>query len=261
MAEHSNEILWRTFSVIEALGTQPNGLGISKLAEKTGLHKSTVYRLAGTLCEMGYAKKDPVTENYSLSMKFVQLAGLLLSRTELKVVAYPHLKKLAAATFQTVHLCVLREQQAVYLDKVQAYNNSLHMFSAIGTGVPLYSTAVGKCLLAWQPPKTLSGILDALSFAPVTAHTLRTREALLQQLAEVRQQGFASDDEENEAGIRCAAAPVRDYSGAVIAAVSVSGDFPAVACEAFREAAAAVCRTAAAISKDLGCSISPDPAD
>ena len=252
MAEQKIQVISRAFAVIECLSEFPVGLGVTEIATRIQLNKSTVFRILNTLVDLGYIEKNAQNERYKLSLKFLQLSRMMINQTELKVLAYPHLKRLASKTLQSVHLCVRKGDAAQYLDKVEAFNHSIKMFSAIGVTVPLYCSGVGKCLLAWMTPEEQNAVLNELELIPRCKNTIQKREVLEDELRRTVENGYAVDDEENEDGVRCAAAPIRDYTGKVIAAISVSGDYTSTDSAEFSQAVSDVMHTAQQISKELG---------
>ena len=252
MADQKIQVISRAFAVIECLSEFPLGLGVTEIATRIQLNKSTVFRILNTLVELGYIEKNAQTDRYKLSLKFLQISSMMINQTELKVVAYPYLKRLASKTLQTVHLCVRKGDSAQYLDKVEAFNHSIQLYSAIGSSVPLYCSGVGKCLLAWMDIEERNTIIDELELAPRCKNTILLRKEFENELERTIERGYAVDDEENEYGVRCAAAPIRDYTGKVIAAISVSGDYESVETAPFIQAVNDVIHTALQISKELG---------
>lgn len=216
------QLLSRLFDVIECLSRHKRGRGVTQIAKDTELNKSTVYRILSALVERGYAVKDEETQKYRLSMKFVQLSSMMLGEVELRTESYPFLKELATQTQQSVHLAVLQKSHALYIEKVNAYNN-IRLYSQIGQYMPLHSTGVGKALTAWLAQDKLAETLDGVVFEKILPNTIDSRAAFLRALEDTRARGYAMDDIENEQGVRCVAAPIRDYTGQVMAAVSVSG--------------------------------------
>ncbi|MDP4108598.1 MAG: IclR family transcriptional regulator [Bacillota bacterium] len=244
-------MLNRAFSIIECLSEQNEGMGITEVSKQVGLHKSTVFRILNALRELGYVKKNEENEKYGLSMKFLQLSSMMLNDMDIKVKLYPYLKRLALFTHQTAHLCIMKNKNAVYLDKVEAYSGT-RMFSSIGSSVPLHSTAIGKVLVAWLPREIMEPILVNMRFEPRCVNTILTRGEYIKELEITRNRGYGTDDLENEEGIRCAAAPIRDHLGNVIAAISVSGSYESTDCPEFCAAVKAVCQTAEQITKEFG---------
>lgn len=135
------------------------------------------------------------------------------------------MRDLAEGTRETVHLVFLDRNEIVYLDKLEAANNhsSLRMASRVGLRIPAHSSAVGKVLLSHLPEETLNDLLREKGLPKRTENTITDPGQLKSHLKMVRRKGYAIDDEENEKGIRCVAAPIQDEAGKVVAAISVSG--------------------------------------
>jgi IclR family KDG regulon transcriptional repressor len=212
----------KTIGLLEALA-QHEELGVTELAERAGMHKSTAYRFLSTLKELGYVRQNTANERYGLTLKLFELGSSVLARMELWEQAHPVMEQLAEQTRETVHLAVLDEGRPVYLGKFESTQAlRVSMSSRIGQSAPVYCTGVGKLLLAHAPPEQAEQILDREELRRFTAHTITDRLLLARELDNIRRQGFALDDEEHEVGVRCVAAPVRNRQGATVAALSIS---------------------------------------
>jgi IclR family KDG regulon transcriptional repressor len=241
----------RAFQILEVLATEKDGLGVTDIAHRVDLHKSTVHRLLMSMACRGYIEKNRETDAYRLGLKFVELCSLYLSNVELKTEAQPYLRKLVALSTQPVHLAILAEEEAVYIDKMESFN-TIRMYSAIGKRVPLYCTAVGKVLLMEKEDWEIRELFKNRELVPCTANTIIQLEELMDELAEVRRRGWAEDNQEHEEGIRCIAAPVYDYRNKIIAAVSTSGLKTIITPERNEEIAGYVMEAALNISKRMG---------
>jgi IclR family KDG regulon transcriptional repressor len=212
----------KTICLLEALA-QEKELGVTDLAERAGMHKSTVYRFLSSLKELGYVRQNAANERYSLTLKLFELGSSVLGRMELWEQAHPILEQLAEQTHETIHLAVLDDGSLVYLGKIESTQAlRVSMSSRIGQSAPTYCTGVGKLLLAYAPPEQVERILKREGLRRFTDHTITDRSLLAKELESIRQNGFAIDDEEHEVGVRCVAAPVRNRHGATIAALSIS---------------------------------------
>lgn len=220
------QTLDRALRIIELLALHSEGLGVTAIGGLVGLHKSTVHRLLVHLVSQGYAEKDESRSVYTLGLRIVELASLRLNQVELKTEAGPYLRQLAASLNQPVQLAILADFDAVSIEKIDPQAH-LRMYSQIGKRVPVYCSALGKCLVSdWNLPE-LETLAAKVPFRAFTPRTKTTVEAFLSEVQLVRERGWAVDDEEHELGIRCIGAPVRDFTGKVVAAVSASGS-PAV---------------------------------
>lgn len=211
----------RALTILEILKDSGEGIGVTELGGRVGLHKSTVYRLLATLARRGYVEQDPVTERYSLGLKLVELGSAVLERLELRDLARPYLKELMEASQEVVHLVVLQDGEVVYIDKVEC-PGPVKMYSQLGRRVPAHATAVGKVLLAFLPPESREAII-ARGLPALTPNTITDPERLRAELERIRERGYAFDCEENELGIRCVAGPIFSHAGQVVAAFSISG--------------------------------------
>jgi IclR family KDG regulon transcriptional repressor len=222
MAEQSVQSLDRTLDIIELLATKPDGLGVTDIGQALSLHKSTVHRLISALARRGYIEKDIRTGMYRIGLKFVEISSLLLNHIELKTEALPYMRRLAGQLGQTVHLAIRDGTEIVYIEKVDSLQ-SLRMYSHIGKRIPAYCSALGKVLLSGIDRDVLLKTVSGIEMTARTPNTITNRDELIRQVDMVRSVGWASDNEENEEGIRCIAAPIYDFTGKIIAAMSVSG--------------------------------------
>jgi IclR family KDG regulon transcriptional repressor len=215
----------RASSILDILGQSPQGIGIRELSTKIKLPKGTTHRLLSSLSYLGYARQDTKARNYFLGFKLVELGNLLLSQLDLRKEAEPFLRDLAERTRETVHLVFLDRNEIVYIDKVETDQNSsgLRMASRVGLRNPAHSCAVGKVLLSYLSEEELNNIIKEKGLGKRTENTITNPAQLKEHLKNVRAQGYAIDDEENEKGIRCVAAPIYNEGGKVVAAISISG--------------------------------------
>lgn len=211
----------RALSVLESLTGEREGVSLARIAQRVDLHKSTTHRLLSTLCARGYIEKLPGGE-YRLGRRVVELASMYLNQLELKTEAQPHLRRLLQQTTQPVHLAVLEGLEAIYIDKMETLH-SIRMYSQIGLRAPAYCTGVGKALLIGYSDEELTARLEGIPLEYKTPNTITDPALLVKEIRRSRRRGWACDNEENELGIRCIAAPIYDYRGDLVAAVSTSG--------------------------------------
>ena len=239
-----------SLKLVDALAAIDQGRGVTELSGELRLAKSTVYRLLQTLVGHSYVVQDPTTGRYHLGLKFLELGALVSNRLSIRMIAQPHLQRLMEATNETVHLGLLEGHEVVYADKIEC-SQTIRMYSRVGRRSPLHCTALGKALLAYQPATALREHLPA-GLRRHTARTITTRQALRVELQQVREKGYASDNEEFEEGLRCLAAPVRDHAGAVVASVGIAGPAARLDPERMPELVKLVQEAAEAISAALG---------
>lgn len=251
MSDNKVQTIDRTLDIIELLATSREGLGVTEIGQKIDLHKSTVYRLLTALLDRGYIEKDPKTSTYKIGLKFIEISGLFLKKLELKTEALPFMRQLAEKVGQPVHLAILEGTDVIYIEKVELVN-SIRMYSQIGRRVPVYCSAIGKILLTGLTPEHFTEVLESIKFEKLTSNTVVSKEDLIHELDGVKAKGWAVDNEEHENNIRCIAAPIFDYTGKIIAAVSVSGDSRIINQESDLEIAGYVIDVAGNISKRMG---------
>lgn len=249
----SVQVLERALKILEALAREREGLGLNELARRVGLHKSTTYRLLHTLKEYGYVDQDNTYghKKYTLGFKILELSGSLLEGLDVRKVARPYLEQLAAQTQEVAHLVIPDGDEAVYVDKVEG-NRTIRMYSQIGRRVPLHSTAVGKAILACLPWPEVESLLSNKGLPRFTSRTIVDWSTLAEHLEQVRKQGYAVDDGENEEGIRCVGAAILDHRGRVIAALSLSGSEVHMTWERIPELGSLVREAAKEISRRMG---------
>jgi DNA-binding IclR family transcriptional regulator len=211
----------RAVGILEALADSGQDLGVTELGRRLGVHKATASRLAMTLADHGLVERDPATEKYRLGFGLVRLAALVTGGLGLVQQARPILESLAVSTGETVNLSVLDGDRVVSIDQITAPHLVVNV-NWVGRRTPMHCTSDGKVLLAHLSEKErgrlLRGRLEAL-----TPNTIIDRDLLRAQLLETDVKGYAYTMEELEIGLNAVAAPVRDRSGAVVGAVSVSG--------------------------------------
>jgi IclR family transcriptional regulator, KDG regulon repressor len=165
--------------------------------------------------------------------------------------ALPALEELASTTGETAHVCVLHESEIVHIAKVES-SFALRIATPVGGRHPAYCTSVGKAILAFLPSEALAAYLSRTELKPLTAKTITSPSLLKAQLRRVIELGYALDDEEVHEGVRGVAAPVRDYSGEVVAAITITGPVSRITKSKLPELAGHVIKAAGNISARLG---------
>jgi IclR family acetate operon transcriptional repressor len=240
----------RAFELLDVIAAAgPEGISLDALAGAVPTAKSTTHRYVATLVELGAVRRDPLGRLH-LGLKLIELAGALLGADDLGSVAEPILKELVGTTGETVHLGVPSEGDVVYIAKVES-PQSVRLVSHIGARVPMYSSAMGKAVLALLDEDGLRPLLDR-SFERRTKHTITDEAALRQELERVRERGFAIDNEENEVGVRCIGAAILDARGTPIGAISVSAPAARMTHARAQRTAPDVLRAVQEIARRLG---------
>lgn len=244
--------LERAFTLLDTLSEYPEGIQITRLSEKVGLSKSTVHRLLATLINMNYVRKDPESEKYKLGYRIIYLSRNIINSIDVIPVAKPFLEALSEDVNETIHLCIEDMGEVMYVDKIES-NQTIRMFSRVGSRAPMYCTGVGKVLLSGMAPEDYRNVIEKTEFISKTPHTITSKEQLNDVIELIRERGYGLDDIENEEGIRCIAAPIIDSRGKVIASFSISGPTTRMTMERVNnELVAKVREVSMQISRQLG---------
>lgn len=211
----------KIFNIIETL-SETGPIGLIDLSNILGLHKSTTFRLLNSLIYMGYVLQEKETSKYMLSFKILEIAGRMMDKMDMVSIVHPYIVQLAEQCNETVHLVQRIGNALVYIDKVESEVNSVRMVSKIGTSIPMYCSGVGKAILAALPKKEVEEIWNASEITKKTANTIVKLQDLDQILEEVKEKGYALDNEENEEGVKCIAVCITDYKGKPMNAISIS---------------------------------------
>ena len=241
--------------LIRAFSEDQYEIGISDLAKRLGLAKSTVHRLASTLLDQGMLEQNAGDGKYRLGLALFELGTLVRRKMDFTMEARPFLRTLMEKTGETVHLAILDHDSVLYIITHES-KQALRMGSKVGTRVPVHSTAVGKALLAFQPEEEIARII-ARGLPAGTPNTLVDGRSLLRELELVRTRSYAMDDEESEVGLRSIAAPIRNDSGSVIAAISIAGPVHRMTKKMLLGWVRELVAAADAVSQRLGWSRSP----
>jgi DNA-binding IclR family transcriptional regulator len=211
----------RAVTVLEILARQGSA-GVTELAAEIGVHKSTAFRLLSALERRGLVEQAEDRGKYELGFGLVQLASSVPHRLDVVRQARPVCERLAADVGETVNIAVIRACYAVNLDQVRG-PSTVSVQNWVGQPTPLHATSSGKVLIAHLAAAQRRALIDQAGLEAFTDQTVRSRRALETQLAAARADGYAITVEELEAGLNAIAAPVLDFGGAVVAAVSLSG--------------------------------------
>ena len=243
----------RIFGVLEAMA-ETGPIGIMDLSTRLELHKSTVHRLLLSLTCMGYVKQEN-SGKYSLTFKIVELSEKVLSRSDIVFIVHPIIAELANDCGEIVHFVQRRGTEVFYLDKVEPYNqhdSAIRMASQVGLTRPMYCSAVGKAIMAEMKDEEVEYIWNNSIIEKKTEHTITTQLELMKELNEIRKNGYALDNEENELGVRCIAVCIRNLQGLPNNAFSISAPAVRMTDDRVKELAVDILRTKEAIQKVLG---------
>ncbi len=236
--------------LLKAFSEEEVELGISLLAKRLGIAKSTVHRLAVTLVSEGMLEQNRDTGKYRLGLALFRLGALVRRRMDVSNEAKAYLFDLREKTGETVHLAVLDGTEIMYVYNLES-RQAVRMRSDIGVRKPVYCTAEGQAILAYQPQNLIERVVKG-GLRARTPQTITEPARLAKALELVRQRGCAIEDEESEIGMRCIAAPIMNDAGEVVAASGVGGPVSRLSKKAVQSFLPHVIEAAAAISTRLG---------
>jgi IclR family transcriptional regulator, KDG regulon repressor len=210
------------FDLLEAFSEETPELGVTELSKRLKLHKNNVFRLLATLEAREYVAQNPITGNYGLGLRTLEMRTNYLRQAELLPQARPVMLNVAHQCNETCYVAVLKDFQCVYLDVVETAS-VVRIVSRVGSRLPAHCTAAGKVQLAYLDAPQLERYLATRELKRFTANTITDPEALRRHLADIAVLGYAVDDEELEAEVRGVAAPIRNYEARVVGALIASG--------------------------------------
>lgn len=244
--------LFHKMAVVLDCFTRTRGqLSVANLVEATGLPRATIHRMVASLRDVGLLDQDGRRQTYRLGLKMFYFGSTVVANLDLNRHAHPHVLALHQLTGEIVHLHMFDGSQMVCIEREEMGGPRLTTLTTI-EATPTHCTAVGKAFLAFQEHELILRIIAEEGLEARTEHTLSTEKALMADLEATRRRGFAIDDQENEIGIRCVGAPIRDSRGHVFAAVSVSAPSLRMPLSRIQGLAPAVVQTAGEISVALG---------
>jgi IclR family KDG regulon transcriptional repressor len=244
-------VIDRAAQILDSFGFEHQELSVSEIGAKTHLHRSTAHRILMALEYNDLIQQNPENGKYRLGIKLFRLGHQAVSHLNLREICRSFLNRVMEETKETVHLAVLDEDQVLYLDKVEG-PHALRMPSRVGRRIPTYCTSLGKAMLSCFDDQEVKNILHVQVLRPYTANTVKTLNQLLTDLRMIRRRGYAVDNEEIEIGLRCVGAPIKDYSGIMVGAISVAAPSARLSSQKISTVGRLVVATAEEISEKLG---------
>ncbi len=241
--------LLKGLSVLEHVAKSAEPRGVTELADELPLTKSNVHRILKTLEAGGYLSQDPVTRRYKITLKLWELGLGAVAKLDIRIQAASSLKALSEITHETVHLSVLDGNEVIYIDKIDS-SEPVQAYSYVGGRAPAHCVATGKALFAWKSEAELDRISKTL--VPHSEHTITDPAAFLEEMASIRDKGFALNKGEWRESVWGAAAVVRDARGDVVGAVGISGPAFRLKQKGLEAYTDPVMQIAASISSKLG---------
>ena len=216
------QVLDRALGILDLLSSEGPELAPNELSGQLVLHKSTLHRLLQVLEQHRLVDKNPNTGKYRLGLKLFEFGSRAVAQIDLRERVRPYLERLVYETGETAHMCILDRSEMLSLANVES-PRTIRTPSTIGHRIPVHCTAAGKAVLAFLPERELNALLKKRSLKSYTRNTITTSVRLRAELQLIRKRGYAVDNEEIEDGLKCIAAPIKDYSGKVIASISIAG--------------------------------------
>src|SRR5215210_7534504 len=221
--EHKSpiQVIDRMMRLLEVLAQHPEPMGLKQIAQVTGLHPSTAHRILSSM------SADRIVDRiepgaYRPGMRLLELGNLVKSRISVRELALPVMRELHAQTGETVNLSVRHDDEIVYVERTSSGRSAMRVVHVVGTRAPLHVTAAGKLFLLEEGFARLRDYAKRTGLSPQTKNTLSGIPLLERDLERVQRQGWATDNEEAEIGVRCVAAGIRDDAGNLVAALSLS---------------------------------------
>ena len=219
-ANYTIQSVSHALDILESFTKNEDELGVTELAKRLGLHKNNVFRLLATLEHRGYIEQNKSSENYRLGPKTLQIGSIFIEQRECRRQARPLLDSLAAASGETAVVAVLRGNKVIYMDSVDT-DKPVRAMSRVGAMYPAHCTAVGKAHLATYSPAELERLYAEPFLTGLTDKSIKSRDALMAELKNISEKGYAVESEEADIEVRGLAVAVRDFSNKVVAAIGV----------------------------------------
>lgn len=224
--------------------------GVRELSEMAGLHRSTVSRLVATLERAGYVEQEKERGKYQATLRLFELGNEVIRHLDIYEQAYPVMQNLADQTQETINLSVLDGKQVLYVMKIDS-PHMLKSSASIGSRSPVYCNASGKVILAYLPEDRKRALLPE-EFSLFTPNTTRNVTELDAELAMVRTNGYAVDNEEWSLNTKALAAPIWNYDRKIISALTIAGPTVRMTSQRIEELAQILTKEAAALSVKMG---------
>ncbi|HKK02144.1 MAG TPA: IclR family transcriptional regulator [Desulfuromonadales bacterium] len=221
-SEYIIQAVSHALDLLEQFHGDVDELGVTELSKRLKLHKNNVFRLLATLESRGYIEQNKATENYRLGLNALELGQTFIKQMGLLRQSKPILEDLVRACNETSYVAILKEGYIVYLDVAET-DLTVRVVSRVGSRLPCHCTAAGKIHLAYMSEEEIDNQFPSRELKGYTPSTITDREQLKESLKQIAETGYAFDDEELDLGVRCVAAPIRDYTRRIVGAVSLSG--------------------------------------
>lgn len=214
--------LARGLEILEYVAeNQAQGVTYPQILSHTGYPQSSCFRLVKELVSLNYLTYNEESRRYYVSMRIAGIGNAVANENSISRLLHPYMEKLRDESSQTCNLGIMNNDSGMFLDVLYSRGNAIKLLSRVGGPFPLHCTALGKVLLAYSPQEKRDAVLSA-PLEALTPRSIPNRAYLEQQLVDVLEKGYATEHEESTLGIHCFAAPIFDYKGVNIAAVSIA---------------------------------------
>ena len=244
----------RAIILLNALADQHSGLTLTELCERVGFNISTAHRLLATLSRYDYVRQESRSKIYRLGFQLLKVGQAAREQLDLRDEVMQDLESLVNDVHELANLVIPTGHEVTIIAQIngRASQGGIQIFAQLGERVPLYCTAVGKCILAYMPKHELDSVLDQVDLVAHTPNTITNIFQLQEELNRVRCNGYAIDNEEREIGIRCVGSPIWDGTERVIAAISISAPSGRIVPREYEKLGPIVAKAAQKISRRLG---------
>ena len=220
-AKNPIQVIERMMKLLDVLSQHPEPLGLKQIAQYTGLHPSTAHRILSSMsADRIVDRVEP--GSYRLGMRLLELGNLVKSRISVRELALPLMRELHSQTGETANLSVRHDDEIVYVERTSSGRSAMRVVHVIGARASLHVTAAGKLFLLEDGFARLRDYAKRTGLAMHTKNTITSLPLLERDLERAQRQGWATDNEEAEIGVRCVAAGIRDDAGRIVAALSLS---------------------------------------
>jgi DNA-binding IclR family transcriptional regulator len=211
----------KCFVILDCLYSGDSLLNLEEITQKTGYKKTTCFRLLKTMRSLGLIELSSTAKKYQYGPRLVTIGLSALKNMNLRNSALPILQQLRDDTRETINLTILSGTEILYVERLMS-DYLVNVNVNVGDRLPVYCASMGKVILAFLPANRMQKIISATKFEPRTDHTIVSESAFIKELAKIRAQGFAINDEELEKGLRAVAAPIFNYTGEAFAAINIA---------------------------------------
>lgn len=240
----------KAMKILSAFSLEEPELGVIEISKKVGLYKSTVSRFLETLRSEDFVRKNPDTGKYRLGMKLFYLGKIPVDQLDISQYAKPHLKHLSQKFDETVSLAIYDNENIISIDRIMSTKQVA--MRPRGLTAPFHCSALGRAIVAYLPGEEVDKLINKHGLPPYTSKTITDPEKLKDNLKQIREQGYAFDNEEHENWLKCIAVPIKDYSGGIAGSISISVPSERLTEELFRDILSTLLEISEIVSRELG---------